>query len=201
MTEEVKNPERKQFFRESLDALKAGVSLHIDRSLAKRLDGPLRPPGALDEVEFLATCTRCEACVTACPYQAIQILPQSSGLAAKTPFIDPQIQPCFLCPDTPCISACEPRALVEVNPLEIHMGRAFVDEKHCLTYKDRVCTLCYDACPYPERAIVIDSDFHPQVLDACVGCGQCQYHCPTAPVSIESLSPVRIRKRELIDWP
>ena len=35
---------------------------------------PLRPPGALDEATFAATCERSGACVTACPVHAIQIL-------------------------------------------------------------------------------------------------------------------------------
>lgn len=194
---DVKNPQRKQFFQESLKVFKRGLAAHIDRSISKRLEGPLRPPGALDEVEFLATCTRCDACLTACPYQAIQRMPHSAGLAAQTPFIDPQAQPCYLCVDTPCISVCEPKALLPTEIRQVNMGQAVVDEQLCMTHKDKVCTICYDACPFPEEAITIDAEFHPRVLDACVGCGMCQYHCPTVPVSIQSLSPLKLRKRQL----
>ena len=62
-----------------------------------------------------------------------------------------------------------------------------------MTYDDKVCTLCYDACPYPEHAITIDEDFHPVILDGCVGCGSCQQRCPVHPVGVEVLSPIAYR--------
>ncbi|MCB1043472.1 MAG: 4Fe-4S dicluster domain-containing protein [Acidobacteria bacterium] len=196
MNDKVDNPDRKAFFRESLRLLKKGLSTQVKRSVMKRLDGPLRPPGALEELEFLATCTRCEACIKACPHLAIQRLPQSAGMAANTPFIQPDHQPCFLCADTPCVTACEPKALVLATGQAIHMGTAVIDEEKCLTYRDKVCTLCYDACPFPEQAITIHKSFHPEVLSGCVGCGLCQYHCPTTPSAVQVLSPVRWQKRQ-----
>ena len=37
----------------------------------------LRPPWALDERDFLAACTRCDACVRACPTgAAIRVSPE-----------------------------------------------------------------------------------------------------------------------------
>src|SRR5439155_4114762 len=65
------------------------------------------PPGAADEISFLASCTRCGDCVTVCPVQAIIKAPAAAGLAAGTPMIDPGIQACVVCADMPCAWACE----------------------------------------------------------------------------------------------
>ena len=67
-----------------------------------------------------------------------------------------------------------------------------------MTFNDRVCSLCYDACPLPETALVIDEDFHPVVLAGCTGCGMCQKRCPEVPSAIRALSPFQYdrQKRE-----
>lgn len=186
---------RKQLFVQGVSALRRGMAALMDRSLQRILTGPLRPPGALEEMEFLSTCTRCNACVEACPFQAIHNQPASAGLAAGAPTIEPERQPCLWCEDFPCIAACQPAAL-RLAPLPA-MGKAFVGEAHCLTWQDQVCTRCLDVCPFPEQALSLDDSFHPQVLDACVGCGQCTHACPTAPRSIQSLSPSQWRQQEL----
>jgi len=187
---------RKGFFRELFGHVRRGVSSNLEARLQRMLDTPLRPPGALDELEFLSTCTRCEACVRVCPFGAIQRKPVDAGVAANTPYIDPATQACRLCEDFPCIAACEPHALLPLRPEQVQMGRARVDEEACMTFtEDKVCTLCYDACPFPEHAITIDEAFHPRVLDACVGCGACHQRCPVYPVGIEALSPMAYRAR------
>jgi ferredoxin-type protein NapG len=66
-----------------------------------------RPPGALpDSAAFERACTRCGDCVIACPYGVIFTLGGSSG-----PLIDPGSVACQLCPDMPCIAACDEGAL------------------------------------------------------------------------------------------
>ncbi len=184
---------RKGFFREFFSHFKKGVANHVDRKLGRVLAAPLRPPGALDEVEFLSACTRCNDCVEVCPYHALRRLPAQAGVAANTPYIEPRTQACMLCEDFPCIAACDHGALLPVRPEDVRMGRAKVDVAACRTYDDQVCTHCYDACPYPERAIEIGADFHPKVLDGCVGCGLCEARCPVTPVGIRTLSPTRYR--------
>ena len=185
-----KSYSRKSFFGEFFSLVKKGVANQIDRKLGRMLEAPIRPPGALDEVEFLSACTRCDACLKACPVNAVKTVSIHGGVGAGTPFIDPSAQACVLCPDFPCISVCEPGALLPLPVHEVRMGVAVVDESACQTYDDRVCSLCYDACPFPETAITIDEHFHPKVLEGCVGCGLCQQYCPFSPVGIQCRSPL-----------
>ena len=189
---------RKGFFKELFSVVKKGVANQIDQRMATTMDAPLRPPGALEELEFLSTCTRCGDCLTACPYKALQKRSVQSGLGANTPYIDPSLQACRLCPDLPCISACEPGALLPVAaPDQVRMGIATIDEEHCRTWDDKICTLCYDACPLPERAITINGDFHPEILSGCVGCGLCEQHCPTSPSGVVVHSHVKARGKQI----
>src|SRR3989442_13599361 len=85
-----------------------------------------RPPGAADEIAFLASCTRCGDCLPVCPVHAIIKAPPGAGLAAGTPIIDPAIQACVGCTDMPCAHAGAPGALVPPagGREEIRMGRA-----------------------------------------------------------------------------
>lgn len=189
---------RKGFFGEFFSVLREGVSNHVDAKIAKKLKGPVRPPGAIDEVSFLSTCTRCNKCFEACPHGAIFRKPLDSGLSANTPYLEPATQACHLCEDFPCIAACDDKALLPVKgPSSVRMGRAVVNEEACHTYDDKVCTLCYDVCPFPDEALTIDDDYHPVVLDACTGCGACHSRCPLHPVGIQVMSLVNYRAHRI----
>jgi MauM/NapG family ferredoxin protein len=199
--------ERGDFFK-SLGTLLAGF---VANSLEEAVTGLgpklLRPPGALDELEFLTKCTRCDKCMPACPENAILIAPPSAGLALKTPYLDPRSVPCFLCTSLPCIAACEDGALIWPKrtlaggtvidgPRAVHMGTARVKQTRCVTWETvdrgaRACRICVDRCPYPEEALRIsepregETIGHP-VVDAeiCTGCGICVFACPAEPTAI-----------------
>lgn len=185
---------RKDFFRRTFSFLRKGLSHHLDHKITKVLDGPVRPPGAIDEVEFLSTCNRCSDCLTACPYEAIQKMPTQGGFGIGTPYIDPSIAACEVCPDSPCIAACETGALVPTPISDWQMGTAIINTEACWTYKDKVCTRCYDACPFPEQAIEINGEFHPEILTGCIGCGLCEKACPSNPVGVKVASPIHLRR-------
>lgn len=196
MTED-SNFSRKGFLNKFLLTIKKGVSNHVDHKLAKTLNVPIRPPGALEEVEFLSTCTRCNKCADACPHDAILRMPLDRGLSANTPFLQPDGQVCQLCPDLPCIASCTDEALQPLaSAKEVRIGHAIVDSDACLAFQGKVCTLCYDACPLPEEALSLVA-FHPRVLDACTGCGACQQRCPVFPVGIKVLSPAAWRSHKV----
>jgi ferredoxin-type protein NapG len=135
----------------------------------------LRPPGAIQEEAFLAACTRCNACITACPHQAIAHAPPRLRRAAGTPMIDPVVSPCVMCLDTPCISACDPGVLRRDIPFK--MGVARIDVTSCLAHQRSFCTVCSEQCPVSGAIEVVAGK--PRILeDRCTGCGVCQHVCP-----------------------
>jgi ferredoxin-type protein NapG len=66
----------------------------------------LRPPGALDEKDFLASCIKCGQCVQVCPVQAIRLADLIDGFGVGTPHIEAREQACdFSCDAVQCILA------------------------------------------------------------------------------------------------
>src|SRR5206468_782432 len=79
--------DRRGFFREAMIQLAREVAERTEQRVAPRRY--FRPPGAADEIAFLASCTRCGDCMPVCPVHAIIKAPPGAGLAAGTPIIDP----------------------------------------------------------------------------------------------------------------
>lgn len=149
----------------------------------------LRPPGAVSEAAFLDACTRCGDCISACPHGAITLAPARLRGAADTPMVDPAKQPCLLCEDTPCITACQPGALRPVPRIE--MGVASIDTLSCLAHQGGFCSTCVEHCPEP--GAIETSGGKPRVVtELCVGCGVCQHVCP-APMNAIRLMPTMVR--------
>lgn len=138
----------------------------------------LRPPGAVAEADFLAGCTRCGDCIRACPHQAIRLAPDRLRAAAGTPIIDPAVQPCLMCTDTPCITACAPAVLRRAPETPVPpIGLARIATVDCLAHQGTTCTTCSERCPV-EGAIRLTGS-RPQVVpDVCNGCGICHHVCP-----------------------
>lgn len=87
----------------------------------------LRPPGALDEHDFLASCIKCGQCVQVCPVQAIKLADLVDGFGVGTPYIDPREQACdFSCDAAQCVLACPTGALAYEKPafLKVREGAA-----------------------------------------------------------------------------
>jgi ferredoxin-type protein NapG len=193
----LRQPQGRGDFFKSIGSLLAGIVAEQVSDAITGL-GPklLRPPGALDELEFLTACTRCDKCIHACPHDVILKAGSGAGLAMNTPFIDPRSMPCLLCSDLPCVTACPDGALVwpKIADQEarraVRMGTAEVSPSRCLTYdiSERAameCRACLDRCPFPGDAIRMEANGtdafpHPVVNpDSCTGCGQCVFVCPT----------------------
>ena len=143
----------------------------------------LRPPGALPELGFLAACTRCGDCISACPVQAIVRAPTEAGLAAGTPYLNIQVQACIACPDMPCARACPTEALT-VPPHGwdgYRLGTVEFVPERCVTYKGVVVPGVREGVPEGVRALEMDEDGHPVLkLEGCVGCGSCVKACITS---------------------
>lgn len=77
----------------------------------------LRPPGALDESDFLSSCIKCGQCVQVCPVQAIKLGDITDGFGIGVPFINAREQACdFSCDAVQCILACPTGALTYKKP-------------------------------------------------------------------------------------
>ena len=158
------------------------------------INEPLRPPGAIEETDFLDKCIRCRKCQEVCPYDSIITAHGNWGLAMGTPIISARDIPCYLCDDFPCIDICPSEALLPVDSKEeVRMGVAVIDESLCFAYNNIICRACYERCPIYREAITLKDELFPVVhAEKCVGCGICVNVCPTEPVSIKVDSRHRI---------
>jgi ferredoxin-type protein NapG len=182
--------DRRGFFREAFSRLLREAAARTEQRVAPRRY--FRPPGAADEISFLASCTRCGDCLPVCPVHAIIKAPPGAGLAAGTPIIDPGIQACVACSDMPCAHACATGALVPpaTGWDGVHMGALELDPERCITFQGAACGVCARACPVGERAHALDEGGRPVLKpEGCVGCGVCVTACVTSPSSLRLSLP------------
>lgn len=201
-----KNP-RRQFFIQAAQAIAMTMmgglvwSAFLKESKANPLI--LRPPGALEEKEFLKHCIKCGLCVEACPFDTLKLASAGSGKPIGTPYFIPREIPCEMCPDIPCVAICPTKALEpklvqsdgiwEIN--KARMGVAIVDKEHCVAYWGIQCDACYRACPLMGEAIKLElkrnerTGKHSYLLpvvesEVCTGCGKCEKACVTQEAAI-----------------
>jgi MauM/NapG family ferredoxin protein len=140
--------------------------------------GMVRPPGALEEAQFLARCMRCTRCADACAPQCIRLFGADAGVLQGSPYIVPGERGCTMC--LACGPAC-PTGAIEVleRMQDADMGVAVVDERLCVSHNGTgVCGACHTACPLRNRAITQNFRNAPEVHnDECTGCGLCEEVC------------------------
>ena len=147
------------------------------------LNVALRPPGAIEEKLFRETCTRGGECVRVCPAQCIKIDP--TGVRGNgVPYIDADEMPCVVCDGLHCMQVCPSGALAPTVVAHIDMGTAVWHADTCLRTKGEDCTICADKCPVGTFAIEVSGKQIVVKEDGCIGCGVCQFECPTSPKSI-----------------
>lgn len=182
--------QRRQFVK-TLAA--TGLAALVARPLRAEMATPslrfLRPPGSLNEADFLARCIHCGKCGEACPNRCIDYFALQNGLTSMdTPYIIPREQGCILC--MKCGEVCPSGAIQRIEHsakailTEVRMGRAQVNKSICLSYQGKTCGVCYRACPLQDVAIRVGMLEQPHVLEACVGCGLCERACIQIPQAI-----------------
>ena len=118
LSKERQQQARRRFLRTALltgGVLGAALSGYLPLAYAKK--SRLRPPGALDEHDFLSSCIKCGQCVQVCPVQAIRLADLVDGFGVGVPYIDARDQACdFSCDAGQCILACPTGALVYQKP-------------------------------------------------------------------------------------
>lgn len=177
--------DRRSFFRATVGKVAREIGKHAERRVVQ--ERYMRPPGAMEEVGFLATCTRCGDCLEVCPVGAIMKVPPSGGLAAGTPMINPVLQPCVVCDGMPCIKACPTESLSQPEDgwASVSMGRVELDPDRCIAFMGTACDACVRSCPIGESALSMDQGNRPVLkVEHCVGCGVCVRACVTSPSSM-----------------
>lgn len=164
----------------------------------------LRPPGAVDEDEFLALCIRCGKCIHVCPHDSILMGTEEMGSGMGTPYIKARQKACYLCEDFPCVSACPTDALIGIKDKnDVRMGTAVIDTDVCIAYHGMRCEVCYRECPLIDDAIQLNiyvkpddpthAVFAPIInKESCTGCGICEERCV-----IENPLAIRVKPKEI----
>ena len=135
-----KEKARRQFLRTVvLAGGLVGVSLLGYLPVMGRWNQRVRPPGALHEDEFLASCIKCGQCVQVCPVNAIELADLDEGFGIGVPYVDTRAQACdFSCDGLQCVLACPTGALTHdinyAHETDMAIARV-VDEKACLAYQ------------------------------------------------------------------
>ena len=182
-------------------ALGGGFWAYLLNQQAHASPYAIRPPGAVPEADFNATCIKCGKCVDACPYDTLRLATLGESVPIGTPHYAPRDVPCYMCVDIPCKVACPTGALdqglTDIN--KARMGLAVIDIEHCLSWNGLRCEICYRECPVQGKAITVEQRqralskhamFVPIVhSDHCTGCGVCEKACPTEEASIRVLPP------------
>jgi polyferredoxin len=174
-----------------------GVGVWLLRSSPvgrQRSPRPIRPPGAR-EADLLSRCVRCGECVKVCPSAGLQPITLEAGWEGVwTPALIPRLgwcsYDCCRCGQA-CPTGAIPRLMLEDKRRAV-IGIAWIDTDRCIPWTHlRVCTVCHDTCPLPEKAIVLEKMEaadelgqrliirRPRVVEElCIGCGVCEYNCP-----------------------
>ncbi|PLX79202.1 MAG: hypothetical protein C0614_08155, partial [Desulfuromonas sp.] len=163
----------------------------------------LRPPGAVDESEFLQRCVRCAECMKVCIGRALHpALLEAGPIGLWTPLVVPRIGYCeYNC--TLCGQVCPTGAIKRLDlprKQKAVIGLAVFDKDRCLPFAKGIeCLVCEEHCPTGEKAIVfeerdvlVDGELRrlkfPKVIDKlCIGCGICETRCP-----VEGASAIRV---------
>lgn len=165
----------------------------------------IRPPGSVEEADFLAKCIKCDQCINSCPTNVLQPASfREGGIESLwTPVMNFEVAHCqYKC--TMCSEVCPTGAIKKITVEEklgkgdyfetgpIRLGTAFFDKGRCLPHAMEIpCVVCEEVCPTSPKAIQTKDEEQMDVFgnvivlnkpfivpDLCIGCGICEAECP-----------------------
>jgi polyferredoxin len=177
----------------------------------------IRPPGSVEESEFLERCIKCDQCIKVCPTNVLQpaTFKEAGFEGLWTPVMNFNIGHCQLKCNL-CSEVCPTGAIRKITVEEklgkgafaekgpIRLGTAFFDLGRCLPHAMQIpCVVCEEVCPTSPKAIQtrdeeVKNVFGKVVLlnkpfmvpDLCIGCGICQTECPVTDQRAVYVTPV-----------
>jgi len=188
----------------------------------------IRPPGSVEESDFLKKCIKCDQCINVCPTNVLQPATfEEAGIEGLwTPVMKFTIGHCQLkC--TLCSEVCPTGAIRRINVEEklgkgaheekgpVILGTAFFDLGRCLPHAMQTpCVVCEEVCPVSPKAIqTVDEEIKDVrgeivvlnkpfiVPELCIGCGICENECPvtdTRAVYVTAVGESRSTGRRLL---
>jgi polyferredoxin len=188
----------------------------------------IRPPGSVEESEFLERCIKCDQCINVCPTNVLQPATFAEGgiEALWTPVMNFHIAHCQLKCNL-CSEVCPTGAIRRITVAEklgegsyaaqgpVRLGTAFIDTTRCLPWANQVpCVVCEEVCPVAPKAIQTFDEETKDVLgqmvilnkpfivpDLCIGCGICEAECPVLDqpaVYVTAVGESRSKNRKLL---
>ena len=173
------------------DKLMDGGLAELEDKVAPQRQTPLTPPGSLSHWHFARHCTGCQLCVSECPNDVLR--PSTDLMHLMLPEMSYERGYCR--PEcTRCSEVCPAGAFHLIDKAEkssIQIGHAVWIKKNCVPITDEVeCGNCARHCPTGAIEMVqLDendeaSPMVPAINEAaCIGCGACEYVCPSRPFS------------------
>lgn len=165
--------------RTALAAAAAGAAVIPAARIADSLDTNyhsrlIRPPGSVEEREFLERCIRCAECMKVCPNNALHPAFFEAGIEGLwTPILIPRIgyceHSCVLCGQvcpTGAIQKITEKEKMGLGQPPISIGTAFYDQGRCLPWAMATpCIVCEEFCPTSPKAIWVEEVDIPKRSD------------------------------------
>lgn len=173
---------------------------------------PIAPPGVVHVDHLREKCISCHLCVSKCPSHVIKPALFEYGLGG---IMQPKLYfeygfcnyDCTVCGDV-----CPTGAILPLSVEEKHhtqMGQVVFVKENCIVVTDGTnCGACSEHCPtqavhmvpYKDALTIPETD-----VSICVGCGGCEYVCPSIPykaIYVEGLqaqNTIEIKKEKKED--
>ena len=215
---------RRKVLQASFSGIVGLAVMNSSATLGGQSGKAIRPPGSIEEEQFLDRCVRCQACVRICASTGGCLQPalnESGWLGIWTPIAVPALGYCeYNC--KLCSEVCPTGAIQELTLEEkkkLVMGTAYFDRSRCIPwYQHNDCLVCEEHCPVSDKAIKFDErevltvggemklvKFPHVIEESCIGCGICETKCPVVGekgIFVTSENEVRIQpKSELWLYP
>jgi ferredoxin-type protein NapF len=157
-------------------------------TVKEKKTSPVSPPGSTTISNFTANCTACSLCISVCPNNVLVPSVKEYGIASlMQPHMNYHKGFCaYEC--VRCIDVCPTGAML---PLMIdakkltQIGKAVFIKDNCIVNTEKTaCGACAESCPTKAvHMIPFDGKLViPETKDdICIGCGHCEYACPTTP--------------------